>query len=223
MKVISEETWMNAARRGFKKSKRGQPDADAVNDQRSDKVLHDRAMAASGDRQSFDKLREIIANENHVCAFSCNIRTSTHRYSDSSLHESGSVIDSVTYHNDLVTRSGESANESKLVLRQEFGGNFVHAQFSSDVVSHGLRIPGEKNCLQSHRFEIVYRLRCFGPKHIGNDDSSEELAFSCHKNLRIRLRDCARGSAIRCPSRKSRLPTMISVPRRAATIPFPGV
>ena len=30
-----------------------------------------------------------------------------------------------------------------------------------------------------------------GPKHIRNDQTSQEFAFSRHKNLGIRLRDCA--------------------------------
>jgi hypothetical protein len=38
-----------------------------------------------------------------------------------------------------------------------------------------------------------------------------------------RLETVLVGRTILCPSRKSRLPTMISMPRQIATIPFPGV
>src|ERR1700686_5858737 len=69
-------------------SKRGQADADAVNDQRSDKVLHDRAAAAPGDGQSFDELREVIANENDVGTPPRNVGTSSHRDSRSEEHTS---------------------------------------------------------------------------------------------------------------------------------------
>jgi hypothetical protein len=40
----------------------------------------------------------------------------THRYFNSGLHESRSVIDSVTHHNDIALRLGETANEFPLVL-----------------------------------------------------------------------------------------------------------
>src|SRR6202007_11614 len=100
----------------IQKSKSGQAHADAVNDQRTDKILHDRAAAAPCDGESFDKLREIIADENHVCTLPRNVRTSTHGDSDSSLHKGRSVIDPVTHHHDVMARLGESTNEFQLVL-----------------------------------------------------------------------------------------------------------
>src|ERR1700676_1456992 len=95
----------------IQKSKSGQAHADTVDDQRSDKILHDRTAAAACDEESFDKLREIIADENDVCTLPRNVRTSTHSYSDSSLHKSRSVIDSVSHHNDIMSRVGEPTNE----------------------------------------------------------------------------------------------------------------
>jgi hypothetical protein len=45
-----------SSQKRIQKSKCGQADADAVNDQSSDKILHDRAAAAPGNGQSLDKL-----------------------------------------------------------------------------------------------------------------------------------------------------------------------
>jgi hypothetical protein len=116
MNVISEETWMKAARRGFRNPKAAKPTPMLS----TTSVPTEFCMIVRRRRraiESFDKLRKIIANENDVCAFARDVRAGTHRYSYSGLHESWGVIDSVTYHNDVVLRFGESANEFQLVLR----------------------------------------------------------------------------------------------------------
>src|ERR1700694_4705085 len=125
----------------------------------------------------------MIADENNVCTFARNVCSRTHRDSDGSLHESRSVIDPVTYHNDVTSSLGELADKFQLVLGQKFSGDFVDAQLSTDVLGHGLGISREKNSLQSHRFELLDCLCCFRSKHIRNDERTEEPAVSGYKNL----------------------------------------
>jgi hypothetical protein len=102
----------------------------------------------------------------------------------------GGVVDAISHHDDVVPSLRELADEFQLFLRQKVSSDFIDAQLSADVVSHSLGVPCEKNGLQSHGFEIRYRLYRFRPKRIGDDESSEELAFFRHENLRIRLAKC---------------------------------
>jgi hypothetical protein len=127
--------------KGVQKSERGQAHPDAVNDQRSDKVLHDRAAAAPRDRESFDKLREIIANEDDVRTFSRNVRAGTHRNSNGSLHQSRSVVDSISYHNDVVPSLSQLADKFQLLLRQKFSGDFIDISFPPMSLATALESP----------------------------------------------------------------------------------
>ena len=98
---------MESSQKRIQKSKRRQADPDAVNDQRSDKVLHDGAVASPSAPEGLDQLRQIIADQDDICAFACDICASTHRYSDRRLHKRRCVIDSVAHHDDVVTSCGE--------------------------------------------------------------------------------------------------------------------
>jgi hypothetical protein len=50
-----------------------QANADCVNNQRSIEILKDNSTAAARDTDGFDKLHQVVANENHVGAFAGHI------------------------------------------------------------------------------------------------------------------------------------------------------
>jgi hypothetical protein len=104
--------------------------------------------------------------------FSRDICASAHGDAYGRFHQSGSIIDPVAHHDDGMSLLRKPSDEFQFVLGQQFGSDLIDAQLSTDVLRYGLRISGEKDRLQSHRFEILYRLGSFRSEHIGNDKSS---------------------------------------------------
>src|SRR5690348_11004820 len=75
----------------------------AVHHQCADKVLHDDATATASNPQSFDQLRKITSNQDHIRALPSYISSRSHGDTDIGLHEGWSVIDSVADHRDVTT------------------------------------------------------------------------------------------------------------------------
>jgi len=104
----------------------------AVHDQRAHKILHDDPSAASRDPQSFDQLREIASNQNHVRTFSGHIRSRSHGDADIGLDQRWSVVDSITDHGNISPFAAQPGHPLRFLFRQQSSHCFVHAK----IVTH---------------------------------------------------------------------------------------
>src|SRR5579863_7509048 len=75
-----------------------QADANGVDDQCSIEILKDYSTAVTRDANSFDKLHQVVANENYVGAFAGHIGSCPHGHSDRCFTQGWSVIDTITNH-----------------------------------------------------------------------------------------------------------------------------
>ena len=87
---------MNEGReQGVKHTEGSQSDAHTVHGQGSGKVLHDRAMAATGNLDRIHQSQEIVANQHDLGALAGDLRTRSHGNTDRCLHQCRRIVDSI--------------------------------------------------------------------------------------------------------------------------------
>jgi hypothetical protein len=129
-----------------------QADPDAIHGERSDEVLHDDATATPRDRKRFDQLRKIATDKHDVRALARDIRPGSHRHAYRCLHESRCIVDSVSHHRDLVLSASEPIDKLKLLLGEQFRGDFVNAKLFANLLSNCFGIASQKNGFEAHGF-----------------------------------------------------------------------
>lgn len=73
MNVNSDATCMKAPSKGLSSPKRGQSDAESIDEQGARKVLHDDSFCSARHPEGLDKLRQIVAEQHDPSALSSNI------------------------------------------------------------------------------------------------------------------------------------------------------
>ena len=166
-------------------------DPDTIDRQRASEVGHDDSSASARNPEHFYKSQQVIAEQYDGCAFASDIRTRTHGDPHVRFHEGRRIVYTIAYHCDNFAGRSKVAHAGDFLIRQQFRINFVHSQFCGSRFCDLLAITGKEEGSYTKVSQFRHRCGCFGPKHIGDPDRSQNPSTGGHEDFREPLRSIA--------------------------------
>ena len=117
---------------GVQISERRERDSRCIDTQGPGEISHNDAVAAARDLDHLDHLQEVVAEQQDVGAFACDLGAGPHRYSDVGLHQRWRIIDPVSDHRDRFPRAAKTSNTIQLLPGEKFRLHLVHLKLLSD-------------------------------------------------------------------------------------------
>ena len=165
-------------------AERRQSNANAIDSQSAAKILHDDATASTGNPDRVHQSEQIVSDQHNVGALACDFGARSHRDADRCLHECWRVVNAIAHHGNLFSIADELLNDCVLLIRQNFGINFVDSDLFGDRVGNRSGVTGQQHSFQSHGVQSADRIASLWSKCIRNPDGSDILAVRGNQYLR---------------------------------------
>ncbi|MCG3146752.1 MAG: hypothetical protein PCFJNLEI_00186 [Verrucomicrobiae bacterium] len=169
----------------------GEPDHCDVVHQRKPQTLLDDPQRLPAEADAEGDFREIIRHQRHVRGFVRDIGAGhPHRHADIGHRQGRRVVDAVANHRDA-TVFFERFNVLRLLLRQDFGLDFVNPQLPGNVEGNPAVVARQHDDLGNAELpELLHGGAGISPHRIGNGDTAAELAVVRHQDVVVIAGHC---------------------------------